>query len=364
MRFTFFSSRAAAAMATARYVLPVPAGPIANTMSYSRTACRYSCWRTFRGDTTCRRAGPTERFSKKSTSEVDGSSFRIRIAASRSGFFGVYPRSMSFENSERSRAASAVLSGSPETETSRPRAAVLGDVERLSQNGLSREFIRGGVDCGVASTIAWPAEPQPSRGGCPTMYTITRRYALLSLASLFALAVSVPAAASSKKFTESDDAKQNDEPQEYLKDYDKLTKGNEADWVYFTEGVDLKSFKTVSLKTWGTTNKHSRSKHAAESGPEYLEQWIKRSKKLGWQVVKDGGDLRIEGNVFNAWEPSGGARVWGGWAANPGVGMELVAKDKSGKTIFEIRHKAKGSTLEDAVENGLEKIVKTLEVGK
>ena len=196
------------------------------------------------------------------------------------------------------------------------------------------------------------------------MYTITRRYALLSLASLFALAVSVPAAASSKKFTESDDAKERDEPHEYLKSYDKLTKGKEADWVYFTEGVDLKSFKTVSLKTWGTTNKHSRSKHAAESGPEYLEQWIKRSKNLGWEVVKDGGDLRIEGNVFNAWEPSGGARVWGGWAANPGVGMELVAKDKSGKTIFEIRHKAKGSTLEDAVENGLENIVKTLEVGK
>ena len=86
------------------------------------------------------------------------------------------------------------------------------------------------------------------------MNTMTRRYALLSLASLFALAVSVPATASSKKFSESDDAKKDDEPQEYLKSYDKLTKGKEADWVYFTEGVDLKSFKTVSLKTWGTTN--------------------------------------------------------------------------------------------------------------
>lgn len=196
------------------------------------------------------------------------------------------------------------------------------------------------------------------------MNTMTRRFALLSLASLFALAVSVPAAAGSKKFAESDDAKEKDEPQEYLKSYDKLTKGKEADWVYFPEGTDLKSFKTVSLKTWGTTNKGSRSKFAAESGPGYLEQWIKRSKKLGWEVVKDGGDLRIEGNVFNAWEPSGGARFWGGWAANPGVGMELVARDKSGKTIFEIRHKAKGSTIEDAVENGLEKIVETLEVGK
>ncbi len=196
------------------------------------------------------------------------------------------------------------------------------------------------------------------------MKPMTRRYALLSFAALFALAVSVPAAASSKKFTESDDAKEKDEPQEYLKNYDKLTKGKEADWVYFPEGGNLKSIKTVSLKAWGTTNKGSKARHAAESGPEYLEQWIKRSKKLGWEIVKEGGDLRIEGNVFNAWEPSGGARFWGGWAANPGVGMELVAKDKSGKTVFEIRNKSKGSSMEDAVENGLENIVKTLEAGK
>jgi hypothetical protein len=60
------------------------------------------------------------------------------------------------------------------------------------------------------------------------MYPMTRRCALLSFASLFALAVSVPAAAGSKKFSESDDAKQADEPQEYLKSYDKLTKGKEA----------------------------------------------------------------------------------------------------------------------------------------
>ena len=58
-------------------------------MSWSRTACRYSCCLTFRGVTTCRSAGATDRFSKKSTSDVPGSSFRIRIAASRSGFFGV-----------------------------------------------------------------------------------------------------------------------------------------------------------------------------------------------------------------------------------------------------------------------------------
>ncbi len=78
----------------------------------------------------------------------------------------------------------------------------------------------------------------------------------------------------------------------------------------------------------------------------------------------DGGDIIIEGNIFNAWEPSTGARMWGGWLANPGCGIELRATDKAGKLIFEVRHKARGSTVEDAVENGLESIVETLEMGK
>ena len=65
----------------------------------------------------------------------------------------------------------------------------------------------------------------------------------------------------------------------------------------------------------------------------------------------------LEGNVFNAWEPHGAARYWGGWAANPGVGLELLVK-ANGKIVGEIRHKAKGSTIRDAVENGLEDMAK------
>lgn len=197
------------------------------------------------------------------------------------------------------------------------------------------------------------------------MSTITRRFALISLASFFALALGAPAAASDKKFTESKDAKEADEPQGFLKDYDKLVKGKEADWVWFAEGKDLKSFKTVALKPFGRNGgKGSAPRNAADSGVQYLEQWIERSKKLGWKVGSGGADLTIEGNIFNAWEPSGAARYWGGWAANPGVGLELLAKDKSGKIVFQIRHKSKGSSIPDAVENALENVVKTLEAGK
>ena len=61
--------------------------------------------------------------------------------------------------------------------------------------------------------------------------------------------------------------------------------------------------------------------------------------------------------------PESAARYWGGWAANPGVGLELVCKS-GGKIVGELRHKAKGSTVRDAVENGLEDMAKSVSKGK
>ncbi len=92
-----------------------------------------------------------------------------------------------------------------------------------------------------------------------------------------------------------------------------------------------------------------------------MEQWLERE---GFKIVKTGAEVVIEGNVFNAWEPSGAARYWGGWAANPGVGLEVIAKDAKGNILAEIRQKAKGSTPRDAVENGLEDVAKSLAKGR
>src|SRR2546426_285676 len=58
MRFTRLASRAEMAMATARYVLPVPAGPMPNTISYFSMASRYRRWLTLFGCTVRR---PNER---------------------------------------------------------------------------------------------------------------------------------------------------------------------------------------------------------------------------------------------------------------------------------------------------------------
>jgi hypothetical protein len=183
---------------------------------------------------------------------------------------------------------------------------------------------------------------------------------------LFAIALTAflvlsprPAEAAKKNFLDSDDAKEKDEAQKYLKNYDKLTKGKDADWVYFSSG-SLKSFKTVTVKEFEENGRGREARDAAREGKDYMEQWL---DKQGFKVVKSGGDLVIEGNVFNAWEPHGAARYWGGWMANPGVGLEVVARDAKGNIVGEVRHKAKGSTIRDAVENGLEDVAKALANG-
>lgn len=180
----------------------------------------------------------------------------------------------------------------------------------------------------------------------------------IALVALFVLCAAPVQAA--EKFLDSKDAKEKDEPTKFLNDYDKLAKGKDADWVYFPNG-SLKSFKTVSVREFDSNGKGRESRDAAREGKDYMEQWL---DKQGYKVVKSGGDLIVEGNVFNAWEPHGAARYWGGWLANPGVGLEVIAKDSKGNVVAEIRHKAKGSTIRDAVENGLEEVAKAINSGR
>ncbi|MCL4810154.1 MAG: hypothetical protein KJ062_20535, partial [Thermoanaerobaculia bacterium] len=167
-----------------------------------------------------------------------------------------------------------------------------------------------------------------------------RVHALVLLAAL----VAFPAAAE-KRFVDDDASKEKDEPTEWLKDYDKLEKGKEADWVYF-DGYSAGTYKTVLVKEFSFNEKDKEAKRAVDYGKEYADQWIQKSGKLGWELVDKGkADLTIEGHVVHAWEPSGAARFWGGWYANPGAVQELIGKDSSGKTVFQIRHKSHNSTI-------------------
>lgn len=187
---------------------------------------------------------------------------------------------------------------------------------------------------------------------------------LLTVALVAAIAMPL-ALAKPKLFSKSEDSGKVDEPEKFLPDYDKLVEGGDADWVYFPAG-SLKGFKSVTVKAF-TTNAVEESQDeaevAAKSGKRYLEQWL---KKADFNVVESGGELTFEGNVFDAREAKGEVRVWGwgGVAAGPGVGIEVLAKDSSGKVVAEVRHRTHGSTMRDAVENGLENIVKDVASAK
>ena len=191
------------------------------------------------------------------------------------------------------------------------------------------------------------------------MVRYTTRLFAMAVVAVLALSVRPAEAGKGKTFNDSDDAKERDEPAKFLQDYDKLTKGKDADWSYMPEG-SLKKYRSVSVKEFDN-GRGRESRDAAREGRDYMEQWL---DKQGFKVVKSGGDLVVEGNVFNAWEPSGGARYWGGWLANPGVGVEVMVKDSKGNIVAEIRHKSKGSTIRDAVENALEDVAKEIAHGR
>jgi hypothetical protein len=191
------------------------------------------------------------------------------------------------------------------------------------------------------------------------MGKLTRRLFTIAPIAILVLTVST-ALAADKLFINSDDSKEKDEPAKFLPDYDKLISGSNADWVYFPKG-SLRSYKTAMVSDFEDNGRSRDARDAAKDGKDYAEQWL---EKEGFKIVEKGADLVITGNVFNAWEPSGAARYWGGWAANPGVGMELLIKDSSGAIVGEIRQKAKGSTIRDAVENGLEDMVEAMMKGK
>src|SRR4029453_17952713 len=114
------------------------------------------------------------------------------------------------------------------------------------------------------------------------MSNVARRLFSAALAAFLAWGFASTVSADTK-FVNSDDAKERDEPQKFLPDYDKLVKGKDADWVYFPDGA-LKG-KTVLVQEFQNNGKGREAKEAASYGKEYMEQWL---QKQGFDVVEKG----------------------------------------------------------------------------
>ena len=126
------------------------------------------------------------------------------------------------------------------------------------------------------------------------MSSFARRLLAVVPIAFFLVAVST-ALAAPKMFLNSDDAKERDEPQKFLQDYDKLVEGKDSDWVYFPNG-SLKSLKSVRVNDFENNGRDRDSKDAAREGKEYMEQWL---EKEGFEIVEKGpADLTIDGQRF------------------------------------------------------------------
>src|SRR5215467_2883953 len=119
---------------------------------------------------------------------------------------------------------------------------------------------------------------------------MSRYKCLLAIALAFSLLLSARSAEAAKKFLDSDDAKEKDEPQKFLANYDKLTKGKDADWVYFPSS-GVKKGASVSVKEFDCNGRGRECRDAARDGKDFMEQWL---EKQGFKVVKSGGDATID----------------------------------------------------------------------
>ena len=105
------------------------------------------------------------------------------------------------------------------------------------------------------------------------MIRYTTRLFAVALVAFLVLSVRPAEGAKGKTFVDSDDAKEKDEPAKFLPDYDKLTKGKDADWVYFPNG-SLRSFKTAHVKEFEENGRGREARDAAHEGRDYMIQTI------------------------------------------------------------------------------------------
>ena len=91
--------------------------------------------------------------------------------------------------------------------------------------------------------------------------------------------------------------------------------------------------------------------------------WSSGWTKQGFKVVKSGGDIdRRRQRLQRLGAPRRGSLL-GRLGGQPGRRARAAREGLKGNVVGEVRHKAKGSTIRDAVENGLEDVAKALAEG-
>jgi hypothetical protein len=170
--------------------------------------------------------------------------------------------------------------------------------------------------------------------------------ALSPLSSVFA----------SERLVDSSDYKDKDFIKGCINDYSDIVKGDDLDWVWINPGTTLSHYKVVVGK-FENMSDELRSSQVDEVKATY--------KEILSKLKGDGKDeLTAQICVYDYQKFSAG-KAWipfvGGHQMQAGMGVEMILRDATGKTIAKIRDMARnGSTPVDAADESASNIKKFL----
>lgn len=161
-----------------------------------------------------------------------------------------------------------------------------------------------------------------------------------------------------RRYLQDDDSQDPRARNRFLDVYDLLERGREADWAYLRD-FDTRRYRTVAVKPYRPEAERSEAGRLASEGKRALEAAISKATGLdGWTVVNGAtADLVLEGNLAQVWAHEGGQGTW----VQSSVVQELLGRDRSGRVVFQMRHRSVGRSLRELLSRGVGDFVKELE---
>jgi hypothetical protein len=170
--------------------------------------------------------------------------------------------------------------------------------------------------------------------------------ALSPLSSVFA----------AERLVDSSDYKDKDFIKGCIGDYSDIVKGDDLDWVWINPGTTLSHYKVVVGK-FENMSDELRSSQVDEVKATY--------KEILSKLKGDGKDELTAQICIYDYQKFSAGKAWipfvGGHQMQAGMGVEMILRDASGKTIAKIRDMARnGSTPVDAADESASNIKKFL----
>lgn len=173
---------------------------------------------------------------------------------------------------------------------------------------------------------------------------------------MIALFAPFTASGSPERLVESRDYKDKDFVKGCIGDYSDIVKGDDLDWVWINPGTTLSHFK-IELGKFENMSEELRSSQVEEVKATYKEVLSK--------VKGNGSDVLTADICVYEFQKFSPGKAWipfvGGHQMQAGMGVEVLLRDKAGKTVAKIRDMARsGSTATDAADESASNLKKFL----